>query len=84
MHEGGTRHFGGRETVGGSACSPRGEGGADIISFNLYVLSCVRPMLRPCEMSSEKVIDFVIGFRPAVRSEDKFVWGGTNHDPESY
>ncbi|CAN7556285.1 MULTISPECIES: hypothetical protein [Ensifer] len=37
-------------------------GGADVVSFNLYVLSDARTILRPCEMSSSKVVDFVLGF----------------------
>ncbi|ENN84698.1 hypothetical protein RHSP_83231 [Rhizobium freirei PRF 81] len=39
-------------------------GGADIVSFNLYVLAGAKPALKPCEMSSSKVVDFVLGFRP--------------------
>lgn len=37
-------------------------GGTDIVSFNLYSLSKAGPALKPCEMSSSKVIDFVLGF----------------------
>ena len=37
-------------------------GGTDIVSFNLYRLGS-RPMLKPCEMSSAKVVDFVLGFQ---------------------
>ncbi|MDK4717417.1 hypothetical protein [Rhizobium sp. CNPSo 4039] len=40
-------------------------GGTDIVSFNLYVLSGTGLTLKPCEMSSSKVIDFVLGFMPA-------------------
>jgi hypothetical protein len=40
-------------------------GGADIVSFNLYVLSEASLVLKPCEMSSSKVMDFVLGFMPA-------------------
>lgn len=42
-------------------------GGQDIISFNLYRLEDGVDALRPCEMSNEKVRDFVIGveLRPA-------------------
>ncbi|MBY3473606.1 hypothetical protein HFN78_22255 [Rhizobium laguerreae] len=36
--------------------------GTDIVSFNLYRLSGPRSMLKPCEMSSTKVIEFVLGF----------------------
>jgi hypothetical protein len=39
-------------------------GGTDIVSFNFYILSS-GPMLMPCEMSSTKVIDFVLEFEPA-------------------
>ncbi|MBN8953952.1 MULTISPECIES: hypothetical protein [unclassified Rhizobium] len=41
-------------------------GGTDIISFNLYVLSGTKIALKPCEMSSSKVVDFVLGFRLAA------------------
>jgi hypothetical protein len=40
-------------------------GGTDVVSFNLYVLSGASLALKPCEMSSSKVVDFVLGFRPA-------------------
>lgn len=39
-------------------------GGADIVSFNLYFVSEERSVLKPCEMSSEKVIQFVLAFAP--------------------
>jgi len=39
-------------------------GGNDIISFNLYILDGGNPRLKPCEMSSDKVIDFVLGYEP--------------------
>jgi len=39
-------------------------GGTEIVSFNLYRLSTDQMVLKPCEMSSAKVIDFVIGFEP--------------------
>lgn len=35
-------------------------GGQDIVSFNLYGLS-TGELLKPCEMSSQKVVEFVIG-----------------------
>lgn len=38
--------------------------GTDIISFNLHRYSSGKTSLKPCEMSSEKVIDFVLGFQP--------------------
>jgi hypothetical protein len=37
--------------------------GADIVSFNMYRLGSGNTSLKPCEMSTEKVIDFVRGFR---------------------
>ncbi|GAC1044700.1 hypothetical protein [Rhizobium sp. No.120] len=40
-------------------------GGTDIVSFNLYMLSGGNLSLKPCEMSSSKVVNFVLGFRPA-------------------
>ena len=41
-------------------------GGTDIVSFNLYRLAGNRPLLKPCEMSSAKVIEFVQRFEPAA------------------
>jgi len=38
--------------------------GKDIVSFNLYRLACGRLSLKPCEMSTRKVIAFVLGFAP--------------------
>ena len=38
-------------------------GGNDYISLNLYALKS-GPRLYPCEMSSEKVIGFVMEFQP--------------------
>lgn len=38
-------------------------GGPDYISFNLYRLAS-GPRLRPCEMSRDKVMEFVIALRP--------------------
>ena len=37
-------------------------GGTDRVSFNLYVLEGKAPLLKPCEMAEQKVIDFVLGF----------------------
>ena len=34
----------------------------DIVSFNLYRLESGETLLKPCEMSSEKVARFVLGF----------------------
>ena len=34
----------------------------DIVSFNLYRLESGETLLKPCEMSSEKVVRFVLGF----------------------
>ncbi len=41
--------------------------GTDIVSFNLYRLAGSRSILKPCEMSSAKVIDFVLGFEPNTK-----------------
>ncbi|MBY3348015.1 hypothetical protein [Rhizobium laguerreae] len=41
-------------------------GGTDIVSFNLYRLAGTRSLLKPCEMSSTKVIEFVLGFEPSI------------------
>ncbi|MBY3098530.1 hypothetical protein HFO69_12545 [Rhizobium laguerreae] len=40
--------------------------GTDIVSFNLYRLAGPGPTLKPCEMSSAKVIEFVLGFEPSM------------------
>ncbi|WP_343762109.1 MULTISPECIES: hypothetical protein [Sphingomonas] len=37
--------------------------GTDLVSFNLYRLSSGKTSLKPCEMSAEKVVAFVLGFR---------------------
>ena len=39
--------------------------GTDIVSFNLYRMLDGDTLLRPCEMSSQKVVNFVLGFTPA-------------------
>ncbi len=39
-------------------------GGADYISLNLYLTQNSGWLLRPCEMSAEKVTDFVIALSP--------------------
>nr|WP_246451669.1 hypothetical protein [Rhizobium paranaense] len=44
-------------------------GGRDIVSFNIYRLSG-RLTLKPCEMSSSKVIDFLLGFRQDGRTQE--------------
>lgn len=38
--------------------------GNDIVSFNLYRVASGSASLKPCEMSSEKVIAFVLGYQP--------------------
>jgi len=43
-------------------------GATDIVSFNLYFLSDEKTVLKPCEMSSTKVLDFVLGFSPMQRT----------------
>ena len=40
-------------------------GGDDFISLNLYLPVSGKPLLKPCEMPAAKVIDFVLGYRPA-------------------
>ena len=51
-------------SLGGAKTSLYAEelGGNDIISFNLYKFSAAPPLLKPCEMSPQKVFDFVSGF----------------------
>lgn len=39
------------------------RGGTGTVSFNLYSLRGA-DVLKPCEMSSQKVIDFVLAYRP--------------------
>lgn len=39
-------------------------GGKDVVSFNLYAGSSDKRLLKPCEMSSTKVIEFVLYFKP--------------------
>ena len=39
-------------------------GGNDVVSFNLYALQDAGETLKPCEMSSAKVIQFVLEFDP--------------------
>ncbi|MCV9966835.1 hypothetical protein OIU34_33840 [Pararhizobium sp. BT-229] len=65
--------FGGRRWSATIQRSPDGRriwlyaeelGGRDVVSFNLYKLVAAGPMLKPCEMSSAKVTDFVLGFQP--------------------
>ncbi|MBY3123163.1 hypothetical protein [Rhizobium laguerreae] len=41
-------------------------GGTDIVSFNLYRLAGPGSIVKPCEMSSAKVIGFVLGFEPGT------------------
>jgi hypothetical protein len=36
-------------------------GGNDRVSFNLYRLATGEALLKPCEMSAEKVVTFVLG-----------------------
>ncbi len=36
--------------------------GTDIVSFNIYRLSSGAGVLKPCEMSSEKIVAFMLGF----------------------
>lgn len=45
--------------------------GGDIVSFNLYLLEASSSTLKPCEMSSEKVIAFVLGYQPDKQDQPK-------------
>jgi len=40
-------------------------GGREIVSFDLYRTNDSGSVLKPCEMSSEKVVEFVLHFQPA-------------------
>lgn len=42
-------------------------GGSDYISLNLYLTRPDNALLRPCEMSAEKVTDFVLTLVPDVQ-----------------
>ncbi len=42
-------------------------GGSNVVSFNLFSVGDGQSLLKPCEMNSEKVIDFVLGFIPQKR-----------------
>lgn len=46
-------------------------GGTDIVSFNAYILNGGQFHLKPCEMSSEKVTAFVLGFVHKQRADLK-------------
>lgn len=39
--------------------------GTDIVSFNLYRLRSGHAALKPCEMSSDKILSFMLGFVPS-------------------
>lgn len=39
-------------------------GGGDYISLNLYLTDNSGALLRPCEMPADKVIAFVVAFKP--------------------
>ena len=45
-------------------------GGNDIVSFNLYQLKSGADGLKPCEMSSAKVVEFVKGYLVGEPSKD--------------
>jgi len=38
--------------------------GTDIVSFNFYRLAGPGSILKPCEMSTAKVIEFILSFEP--------------------
>ena len=41
-------------------------GGTDFVSFNLYLTDGGIPRLKPCEMPTAKVLDFVLGYEPGA------------------
>lgn len=41
-------------------------GGTDFVSANVFLIDATRMLLKPCEMAEDKVVDFVLGFRPAA------------------
>lgn len=46
-------------------------GGREIVSFNLYCTNESGSVLKPCEMSSEKVVEFVLNFRPDDQERER-------------
>ena len=38
-------------------------GGTDHVSCNFYLLGDKAPLLKPCEMPAQKVLDFISGFQ---------------------
>lgn len=54
------------EAAGGRRYKLFGEalGSNDFVSFNLYLTSDGQARLKPCEMPTEKVVDFVLGYIP--------------------
>ncbi|MET3758666.1 hypothetical protein ABID08_006049 [Rhizobium binae] len=49
--------------------------GSDIVSFSLYRLAGPGLLLKPCELSSAKVIEFVIGLEPSAAPIWKYTGG---------
>ena len=45
-------------------------GGSDFVSCNLYRLEEGGSLLKPCEMDSEKVVAFVLGFKVTADPQD--------------
>ncbi|MBB3461537.1 hypothetical protein [Rhizobium sp. BK377] len=45
--------------------------GTDIVSFNFYLLQASGGTLKPCEMSSGKVIAFVLGYQPDKQDQPR-------------
>lgn len=41
--------------------------GTDVVSFNIYRLAGPGSIVKPCETSNAKVIEFVLGFEPSTR-----------------
>ncbi|MGO6731241.1 hypothetical protein ACCT24_30355 [Rhizobium ruizarguesonis] len=55
-------------------------GGTDIVSFNLYRLAGSGPILKPCEMSSAKVIEFVLSLEPSrEKAAPRPQWSKNKH-----
>ncbi|MGV1795103.1 hypothetical protein [Rhizobium sp. A37_96] len=59
-------------------------GGSDIVSFNWYSPYQGSNALKPCEMSSSKVIEFVVAFKPGAEVGQEPVGNPRQHSPREH